>query len=75
MIFCFVMARYRLNTTKYALKMPKKGLHFTLKPYPLCLNPPLWLINFFEIINIHIREICYHPATTHGALHKFCHGG
>ena len=37
------MARYRLNTKKHALKAPKslkKGIHFTLKHYPLFPDPP-----------------------------------
>ena len=62
------MARYRLNTSKYALKTPKKHQKrptFHIKPLSTLSDPhPLWLINFFEINNIHIKKFCYPPSLT-----------
>ena len=62
------MTRYRLNTTKYVLKWPKK--HQKVPKFnkitlsTLSDPPPLGLIHIFKINNIHIKEFFYpHVAT------------
>ena len=69
-LFCFNMARYMLNTTKYALKITKKHQKrsqfytktlstFSDRPPP---PPPFWFCHFFEINNFHIKEIFIHQG-------------
>ena len=62
------MTRYRLKTTKYVLKWPKK--HQKVPKFnkitlsTLSDPPPLGLIHIFKINNIHIKEFCYPHAAT-----------
>ena len=59
------MARYRLYTTNYVLIWPKKHQKVQIF-YKITLStlsdPPLGLIHFFQINNIHIKEFFYPHA-------------
>ena len=58
-----MMAKYRLNTTKCVLKWPKKHQKvpiFNKITLSTWSAPPLRLIHFFQINNIHIKEFFIH---------------
>ena len=62
--FFLIMVRYRLDSTKYVIKESKKHQKVPKsykKLYPHCLTPPpLRLIHFFKINNIHLKEFFIH---------------
>ena len=65
--FLIVITRYRLNTTKYVIKEPKKYQKvpkFNKRTLSTLSDPPtpVGLIHFFKIKNIHIMEFCYPHA-------------
>ena len=68
------MARYRLNTTKYLLKWPKKHQKvpkFNKITLSTLSDPPsLRLIHIFKINNIHIREFFKASALWADAFYK-----
>ena len=68
-----ITARYRLNTTKYVLKWQKKHQKvpkFNKITLSTLSTPPLWLIHFFKINNIHIRAIPFQRSKKEGQRWK-----